>query len=273
MLDNSAILALPPLREVIGAAKLSADKRLGQNFLMDINLTRKIARQVGQGGIILEIGPGPGGLTRALLLEHCVPVVAVEKDPRAVAALQPLVQAAAGRLTVIEGDALELDVLGFAPPPLWVAGNLPYNVGTAIVLQLFQQIHRVAGMALMFQREVAERLAAKPSTPAYGRLSVVAQALCRVEKCFDLPSSAFVPPPSIVSRVVRLIPHADAAVVPLEALATLTKAAFGQRRKMLRRSLEPLLPRLPPLEDAFLQQRAEDVTVAQYVALARKLII
>jgi 16S rRNA (adenine1518-N6/adenine1519-N6)-dimethyltransferase len=271
--DKSAILALPPLREVIGAARLSADKRLGQNFLMDLNLTRKIARQVGQGRVIVEIGPGPGGLTRALLLEHSGSVFAVEKDPRAVAALQPLVEAAAGRLTVIEGDALEMDVCALAPSPLWIAGNLPYNVGTAIVLNLFHKIQHFAGMTLMFQREVAERLAAKPSTPAYGRLSVVAQALCRIEKCFDLPSSAFVPPPSIVSRVVRLIPHDEAVSVSLAALETLTKVAFGQRRKMLRRSLEPLLPRLPRLEEDFLQQRAEDVAVAEYVALARALII
>ncbi|MCE2965244.1 MAG: 16S rRNA (adenine(1518)-N(6)/adenine(1519)-N(6))-dimethyltransferase [Alphaproteobacteria bacterium] len=316
-----AIEALPPLREVIAAAGLQANKRLGQNFILDLNLTRKIARQLGDvplGAVILEIGSGPGGLTRALLLETPGQVLAIEKDPRAVAALQPLVLAAGGRLRIVEGDALEdlegvfikdADGLLATNPgrvglsdcgeslssqkdydiknkksqnkgglnsdffvtkvPRYVAANLPYNVGTAILIQLLSRAAQLDTLVLMFQREVAERLVARPGNKIYGRLAILAQAVCAVELCFNLPPSAFVPPPKITSSVVRLCPHPHAAMVPLAALGAVTAAAFGQRRKMLRSSLAayPLL--VAALEEqGMATRRAEELDVAEYLRLA-----
>ncbi len=267
-----SIEALPPLREVIAAAGLQANKRLGQNFILDLNLTRKIARQLGDvplGAVILEIGSGPGGLTRALLLETPGQVLAIEKDPRAVAALQPLVLAAGGRLRIVEGDALELDLAHYTPMPRYVAANLPYNVGTAILIQLLSRAAQLDTLVLMFQREVAERLVARPGNKIYGRLAILAQAVCTVELCFNLPPSAFVPPPKITSSVVRLCPHPHAAMVPLAALGAVTAAAFGQRRKMLRSSLAayPLL--VAALEEqGMATRRAEELDVAEYLRLA-----
>jgi len=257
-----AIEALPPLREVIAAAGLQANKRLGQNFILDLNLTRKIARQLGDvplGAVILEIGSGPGGLTRALLLE----------TPGQVLALQPLVLAAGGRLRIVEGDALELDLAHYTPMPRYVAANLPYNVGTAILIQLLSRAAQLDTLVLMFQREVAERLVARPGNKIYGRLAILAQAVCTVELCFNLPPSAFVPPPKITSSVVRLCPHPHAAMVPLAALGAVTAAAFGQRRKMLRSSLAayPLL--VAALEEqGMATRRAEELDVAEYLRLA-----
>ncbi len=271
-----AVESLPPLREVIAAHGLSAQKRFGQHFLFDLNLTRKIARaaDVQNAATVVEIGPGPGGLTRALLLEGAPNVIAVERDPRFADALADLSAASGERLRVVAGDALAVDLAAFGPAPRQVVANLPYNISTPILVALFRQATAWHSLTLMFQKEVADRLNARPGTAAYGRLSVLAQALCRVEKLFDIPASAFVPPPKVVSTVVRLLPKPDAGSVDLPALERLTAAAFGQRRKMLRSSLKPLFP---DLESALAavglspEQRAEVVPPDVFVQLSRAL--
>ncbi len=238
--------ALPPLRRVIAAHRLSARRSLGQNFLLDLNLTRRIARAAGalDGVDVIEIGAGPGGLTRALL-EAGARVVAVERDRRCVAVLAALGRAAPGRLRVVEADALRVDLQSLAPAPRLVVANLPYNVASRLVVRWMNELARepafVADFILMFQKEVAQRLAAVPGAGAYGRLSILAQWLCEPTLLFDIPARAFTPPPKVTSSVVRLTPRA----VPLAAadpdrLQRVTAAAFGQRRKMLRSSLATL---------------------------------
>jgi 16S rRNA (adenine1518-N6/adenine1519-N6)-dimethyltransferase len=268
---------LPPLGAVIAAHGLSARKSFGQHFLLDLNLTRKIARaaQVHTVATVVEIGPGPGGLTRALLLEGAPHVIVVEKDQRFIAALQGLAEAAPGRLDIMTGDALAVELGALGASPRMVVANLPYNISTPILVALLQQVRAWHSLTLMFQKEVAQRLVAAPRTPAYGRLSVLAQVLCRTERLFDIPASAFVPPPKVVSTVVRLTPRQDTGqnrgVLPLKTLETLTAAAFGQRRKMLRTSLKAAVPD----PDALLQRanidgtrRAEELTPQDYVQLA-----
>lgn len=267
---------LPPLREVIAAHGLSANKRFGQHFLFDLNLTRKIARAAGvqDAATVIEIGPGPGGLTRALLLEGAPHVVAVEKDARFTDALMVLGAASGGRLQLVAGDALAVDLAGLGPAPRQVVANLPYNISTPILIALLRQATAWHSLTLMFQKEVADRLTARPDTAAYGRLSVLAQVLCRTEKLFDIPASAFVPPPKVVSTVVRLLPREDVGALNLPALERLTAAAFGQRRKMLRASLRSVFPDPEAtLRAAGLspEQRAETVTPAEYVRLSRDL--
>lgn len=241
---NCPLSTLPPLRDVIRDAQLSAKKSFGQNFLLDLNLTRKIARAVNitPEDTLIEIGAGPGGLTRALLLEGGQQVIAFEKDPRCVDALQPLVDAANGRLSLIQQDALTVDYRTLGAFPRKVAANLPYNISTPILILLLQQLDSFASLTLMFQREVAERLVAKPRTKAYGRLSVLCQTLCDVKMLFDIPPSAFVPAPKVVSTVVQLVPKANFATVNMAGLEKLTAAAFGQRRKMLKSSLATIHP-------------------------------
>ena len=237
--------ALPPLRAVIAAHRISARKGLGQNFLLDLNLTRRIARAAGalEGARVVEIGAGPGGLTRALL-EAGAEVVAVERDPRCAAALADLERAAAGRLRVVHADALAVDLAELAPAPRRVVANLPYNLATRLLANWLEALARDAGFAagftLMFQKEVAERLAAAPGAPARGRLGVFAQWLCAVEIAFDVPARAFTPPPKVASSVVRLAPRAAPPPADAAALRRVTAAAFGQRRKMLRSSLAAL---------------------------------
>jgi 16S rRNA (adenine1518-N6/adenine1519-N6)-dimethyltransferase len=241
------LAALPPLREALAAEGLRADKRFGQHFLFDLNLCRKIARLAGDldGAAVVEVGPGPGGLTRALL-EAGAHVLAIEADPRFVPILQAVAAAAPGRLTVIQADALAADEpallggAGLAAEAL-VVSNLPYNVGTPLFIKWLTGPWRPAGMTLMFQKEVAQRIAAAPGSGAYGRLSVLAQALCAVDLVLEAPARAFTPPPKVDSAVIR------ARVLPgrpddrvLGALETVTAAAFGQRRKMLRSSLRAL---------------------------------
>ena len=238
-----AIGALPPLREVIREAGLDARRKLGQNFLLDLNLTGRIAREAGPlRGTVVEIGPGPGGLTRALLLAGAERVVAVEKDPRAVAALAPLVAASRGRLEVVEGDALETDIAGLlAGRKGMVVANLPYNIATALLLGWLDRLDHLSSMTLMFQREVAERITAETGTGSYGRLAVICQWLCEPAILFDVPPAAFVPPPKVTSSVVRLTPRAEPlapAARPL--LEEATRVLFGQRRKMLRSSMARL---------------------------------
>lgn len=269
MTAASDLSALPPLREVIAAHGLSARKALGQNFLLDLNLTAKIARAAGDlsGKTVFEIGPGPGGLTRALLGTQAQKIIAIEKDPRCMEALKPLVEIAKGRLEVIEGDALETDLSQF-PGPRAVVANLPYNIATPLLLGWLAQIDAFDSLTLMFQKEVAQRLTAKPRTKAYGRLSVITQWRGLSRAAFDLPPSAFTPPPKVTSTVVHIIPRPRADTVEFRTMETLTAAAFGQRRKMLRSSLKNYLP---ALEKAGIDatQRAEDLDVADFVNIAR----
>ncbi|WP_412072974.1 16S rRNA (adenine(1518)-N(6)/adenine(1519)-N(6))-dimethyltransferase RsmA [Tritonibacter mobilis] len=276
----SAIDNLPPLREVIATHQLSARKSLGQNFLLDLNLTAKIARQAGDltGCDVLEIGPGPGGLTRGLLSEGARKVLAIEKDQRCLPALAEIADAHPGRLEVINGDALEIDPLAHLTPPIRVAANLPYNVGTELLVRWltpkdwppFWQ-----SLTLMFQREVAERIVAQPGSKAYGRLAILAQWRAEAKIALSLPPGAFTPPPKVSSAVVHLTAlseprfPADAAI-----LSRVVAAAFNQRRKMLRASLKGVSPQIedhlnaagiPPTE------RAEQVSLEGFCALARSL--
>jgi 16S rRNA (adenine1518-N6/adenine1519-N6)-dimethyltransferase len=237
------VAGLPPLRETIAAHGLAARKRLGQHFLLDLNLTRRIARAAGPlgDGTVIEVGPGPGGLTRALLLEGATRVVAVEVDPRAIGALRELRDVAGGRLEVVEGDALRVDPASLGPPPRRIVANLPYNVSTALLVRWLHAADHIADMVLMFQKEVVDRLVAAPRTKAYGRLSVLTQHVCVARQLFDVAPSAFVPPPQVTSSVVRLTPRpAVTRLDDLKPLELVTASAFGQRRKMLRSSLASL---------------------------------
>jgi 16S rRNA (adenine1518-N6/adenine1519-N6)-dimethyltransferase len=267
--------ALPSIGEVIRAHQLAARHSLGQHFLLDLNLTRRIARAGGPlgTGTTIEIGPGPGGLTRALLLEGAEQVIAIERDRRCIEALASLVQASGGRLRVMEGDALTIDAAALAPPPRRIVANLPYNIATALLLKWLDQASAFESLTLMFQREVAERLIAPPGTRAYGRLSVRAQWLCRIQPQFDVAERAFVPPPKVVSSVLRFEPRAEPlAPADSKLLELVTKAAFGQRRKMLRASLRSLVrDPLPLLSAAGLapEARAEAIPVEGFCALAR----
>ncbi|HVV27243.1 MAG TPA: 16S rRNA (adenine(1518)-N(6)/adenine(1519)-N(6))-dimethyltransferase RsmA [Rhizomicrobium sp.] len=269
---------LPPLRDVIAAHGLAAKKSLGQNFLFDLNLTRRIARAAGanDGGAFYEIGPGPGGLTRALLAEGADKVIAVERDERCLPALAEIARAWPGRLEVLSADAMKLDEAAILPPEgrARIAANLPYNVGTALLIKWLT----VPGWppfwssaTLMFQKEVAQRITAAPGSEHYGRLSVLAQWRCTARILFDVNRGAFVPPPSVTSSIVRLEPR-DAPLAPctLADLERVTAAAFGQRRKMLRQSLKPLGGEAL-LEKAGIDPtaRPEDLRIEQFAALAR----
>ena len=283
-MSSNALDELPPLREVIAALGLSAKKTLGQNFILDLNLTRRIAREAGiTGQTVYEVGPGPGGLTRALLAEGAARVVAVERDQRALPALAQIAAAKPGTLEIIEGDALDTDEAGvFARLglrlPVPVVANLPFNVGTALLIKWLTSDTWPpwwSSLTLMFQKEVAKRICAKPGTDDYGRLSVLAQWRCQPRILFDVSPRAFVPPPKVTSSVLRLEPLAaprhEAILSDLEAV---TQAAFGQRRKMLRGSLKSL-----PVDAAHLLERsgvdgtmrAEDLNLEQFCALARSL--
>jgi 16S rRNA (adenine1518-N6/adenine1519-N6)-dimethyltransferase len=273
-----ALDKLPPLRDVIAAYGLAPKKSLGQNFLFDLNLTRKIARAAGaqEGGVFYEVGPGPGGLTRALLAEGAGKVIAVERDARCLPALEEITAAWPGKLEVHAADALKLDETAILPPGVRIAANLPYNVGTALLIKWLtapQWPPIWASLTLMFQKEVAQRIVAAPSTEHYGRLSVLAQWRCTAKILFDVNRGAFVPPPSVTSSIVRLEPRsAPLAPADLADLEKITAAAFGQRRKMLRQSLKPLGGEVL-LEKAGIDPtaRPEDLKIEQFAALARAL--
>lgn len=267
---------LPPLRDVIAFAQLDAKKSLGQNFLLDLNLTAKIVRAAGnlEGVNVIEVGPGPGGLTRPLVESAAASVTAIERDDRAVAALQPLVVAANGKLTLIPDDALKTDYVALAPAPRAIVANLPYNIATPLLMGWLENIAQYHSLTLMFQKEVADRLVAEPSTSSYGRLSVITQWMATAEKCIDLPPSAFTPPPKVNSSVVHLRPRARTDDVAFKAMERVTAAAFGQRRKMLRQSLKSLgVAAEPLLEKAGIAgtARAEEIDVAGFVGLAQAL--
>jgi 16S rRNA (adenine1518-N6/adenine1519-N6)-dimethyltransferase len=274
----AAFDGLPPLRDVIRKHDLIAKKSLGQNFLLDLNLTGRIARAAGPlaGVTVVEIGPGPGGLTRALLSEGAAQVIAVERDARAIAALQEIAAHYPGRLAVIEGDALDFDIATLTVDgPLRIAANLPYNIATVLLIgwlesepwpPLFDRL------VLMFQREVAERLVAQPDSKAYGRLSVLTQWRTQPKILFDIAPSAFVPQPKVTSSLVELRPRSHPEPCDRIMLSRVAEAAFGQRRKMLRRSLKTFLPDpLPVLEAAGIAptDRAEHIPVEGFVRLAR----
>jgi 16S rRNA (adenine1518-N6/adenine1519-N6)-dimethyltransferase len=272
----SAIDDLPPLREVIRRHDLRAKKSLGQNFLLDLNLTGRIARAAGplKGVNVLEIGPGPGGLTRALLGEGAR-VLAVERDERAIAALAEIAERHPGRLDVVAGDALGFDPHARLPAPARVVANLPYNIATALLvgwLTTEPWPPWYDRLVLMFQREVAERITAPPGSKAYGRLSVLAGWRTKARILFDIAPSAFVPPPKVTSSLVELVPRPDPIPCDSRALQRVTESAFGQRRKMLRQSLKSLgADPLALLAAAGIEPtaRAEDLSVEGFAALAR----
>jgi 16S rRNA (adenine1518-N6/adenine1519-N6)-dimethyltransferase len=272
----SAVADLPPLREVIARHELRARKSLGQNFLLDLNLTARIARASGRlaGITVVEVGPGPGGLTRALLAEGAAHVVAIERDERCIAALEEIAAAAPGRLTIVNADALTVDMAALARPPVRIVANLPYNVATPLLIGWLKAEPWppwYESMTLMFQREVAERIVATPGSKAYGRLSVLAGWRTEAEILFDISPRAFTPPPKVTSSVVHLTPRAAPLACQSEALERVTAAAFGQRRKMLRQSLKTLnLDALRLLSTAGIDEtrRAEEIEVAGFVALA-----
>lgn len=268
---------LPPLREVIAKYDLAARRALGQNFLLDLNLTAKIARAAGDlsAGTTIEIGPGPGGLTRALLAHGARELIAIERDRRCLGALADIAAAYAGHLTIIEGDALAVDCAKLGTAPRRIVANLPYNIATPLLIKWLQQGSAFASLTLMVQKEVADRLIAKPRAKDYGRLSVLTQFLARPRRLFDLPPRAFVPPPKVTSTVIEILPLAEPAYPARVAdLERVTQAAFGQRRKMLRQSLRSLggnAEALLAAAEIAPTARAEELTVAQFAALARAL--
>lgn len=274
----SAIDDLPPLREIIRQHGLRAKKSLGQNFLLDLNLAARIARAAGplEGVDVVEIGPGPGGLTRALLAAGARRVISIERDDRAVAAQEQIARRYPGRLEIVAGNALDFD-----PRPLLdsasarIVANLPYNIATALLVGWLTQESWPPWydrLVLMFQREVAERLVATPGSKSYGRLSVLVGWRCKARICFNVAASAFVPPPKVTSSLVELVPRKAPLACELRALERVTQAAFGQRRKMLRQSLKSLgFDAMALLEATRIAPtaRAEDIPVEGFVALAR----
>jgi 16S rRNA (adenine1518-N6/adenine1519-N6)-dimethyltransferase len=277
---TDALDTLPPLREVIRRHGLIAKKSLGQNFLFDLNLASRIARAAGPlaGASVLEIGPGPGGLTRALLALGAARVIAVERDQRAIAALDEIAAHYPGRLAVVAADAMTFDPTSYLPSaPVRIVANLPYNIATALLvcwlcIEPWPPWYDTA--VLMFQREVAERIVAAPGSKTYGRLSVLVQWRCEARIVFDVNAAAFVPPPKVTSSIVRIVPRAAPLPCERKLLERVTQAAFGQRRKMLRQSLRPLAADAAGLiAQAGLDPtaRAEDISVAGFVALANAL--
>jgi len=262
---------LPPLREALDAAGILAAKRFGQHFLLDLNICRKIVRiaDVSDGQQVLEVGPGPGGLTRALL-EAGAEVTAVETDARFLPLLATLAEAAPGRLKVIHADALTIEETAQVGAGAAVVANLPYTVGSPLLVKWLTGSFRPASLTLMFQAEVARRIAARPGDEDYGRLAVIAQAVCEARIAMNLPARAFTPPPKVDSAVVRLTPRPERPADPiLEALQKVTAAAFGQRRKMLRSSVKAL-GGAALCEQAGIDPdaRAETVDVAGFLRMA-----
>lgn len=271
---------LPPLREVIAQHGLAAKKSLGQHFLLDTNLLQKIVRSAGdlKGKHVIEVGPGPGGLTRAILASDAVRVTAIEKDRRCIEALTPLREIYGERFTLHEADAMRLSLAELEPAPRVIVANLPYNVGTALVIQWLEEVAHMGRLALegftvMLQKEVAQRMVAEPGSKAYGRLSVIMRQYCDAAILFDVPASAFVPPPKVTSSILRARmlerPRTD---VPLKDLERVVAAAFNQRRKMLRGSLGSIsddaeaLCRKAGIDPTL---RAEQCSLEMFAALAK----
>ena len=267
--------ALPPLRAVIEAHGLAPKKSLGQNFLLDLNLTGRIARQALplDRATVVEVGPGPGGLTRALLAEGAKRVIAIEKDPRCIAALEEIAAHHPGRLEILSADALDVDLEALSGGgPVKIVANLPYNVGTQLLLDWLTPASWPPvweSLTLMFQKEVAERIVAAPGTDHYGRLSVLAGWRTRAKILFDVSPAAFTPPPKVTSSIVQLLPNPEPEPAALDKLEKVTAAAFGQRRKMLRQSLKGLGgEQLLTSVGIDPQRRAETLSVSEFVKLA-----
>ncbi|MCC5995209.1 MAG: 16S rRNA (adenine(1518)-N(6)/adenine(1519)-N(6))-dimethyltransferase RsmA [Oceanicaulis sp.] len=254
--------ALPPLRDVIARHGLGADKRFGQHYLLDLNLTAKIARLCGDmsGHDVIEVGPGPGGLTRALLGAGARRLTVIEKDARFLPALDEISRAAPGRLDVVQADALKADEAGLVQAPAILASNLPYNVGTALLIKWLEASPLWwSRLVLMFQKEVAERVVAAPGEESYGRLAILTAAVARARYAFTVPARAFTPPPKVDSAVVVIEPRVqDERFEDLEALRIITESAFGQRRKTLRRSLAQAASRTPQSSEALLETAGID---------------
>jgi 16S rRNA (adenine1518-N6/adenine1519-N6)-dimethyltransferase len=270
---------LPPLREVIAAHGLMAKKQLGQNFLLDLNLTARIARTAGplEESTVIEVGPGPGGLTRALLAERARRVIAIERDERALPALAEIAAAYPGRLEVHRGDALEIDYAALADGLTRIVANLPYNIATPLLvgwLSLEPWPPFYESLTLMFQREVAERIVAKPGDEAYGRLGVLCGWRTEARIAFDVNRNAFVPPPKVTSSVVHLVPKPVDAELRVRDVEAVTRAAFGQRRKMIRQSLKATgvpVEKLLAAADLRGDERAEELPVEAFLKMARVL--
>lgn len=273
-MDNPA--TLPPLRDVIREHNLRAEKSLGQNFLLDQNITDKIVRLSGKFDNLtaIEIGPGPGGLTRSLLASSASKVIAIEFDERAVAAITDLKSVYGDKLEIIHGDAMKADITTISNAPRAIVANLPYNISVVLLVKWLELIRAdrnvVSFMALMFQKEVADRILASEGSKTYGRISVMAQWLCTTKKLFDLPPSAFTPPPKVKSSVVQFIPRVmDEDAPSFDTMEKILAAAFNQRRKMVRSSLSEFTP---AMDAAGTDQtkRAEDLSVADFVKIAKK---
>jgi 16S rRNA (adenine1518-N6/adenine1519-N6)-dimethyltransferase len=267
------LISLPSLREVIAQYALRARKSLGQHYLCDLNLTRRIVETAGDlaGCTVFEVGAGPGGLTRALAESEAAHVFAIEKDPRFIAALEEIVSASQGKVKLIAGDALKIDLASLAPAPRAIVSNLPYNVGTELLLGWLKQINQFRSLTLMFQAEVVDRLCAEPGSKAYGRLSVITQFCCDVRRVLDVPAEAFTPPPKVDSAVVHLTLRANRpSDIPFAGIEKVTACAFGQRRKMLRSSVKALggeallnRARIDPT------RRGETLSLTEFETLAR----
>ena len=271
-MSSDSFDGLAPLREIVSSFDLAAQKSLGQNFLMDLNLTHRIARTAGDlsNVNVIEIGPGPGGLTRAILKCGAKKVISIERDERCIEALKYICDKFPERFQIIHADALEQDVLKLAPQPRRIMANLPYNVATPLLIGWLKRANEFEGMTLMFQKEVADRLVAKTRTKSYGRLSVMTQWLCEVKCEFNIDRKAFTPPPKVVSTVVTLKPRPQPlAPASWDAMERVVATAFGQRRKMLRQSLKGLGLDLASL-GINETSRAEELSVEDFANLARK---
>jgi 16S rRNA (adenine1518-N6/adenine1519-N6)-dimethyltransferase len=269
----TALSDLPPLREIIARDELRARKSMGQHFLCDLNLTRRIVGSAGDlsGCAVFEVGSGPGGLTRALAESNASVVFAIEKDPRFIWALEEIVAASNGKVRLVAGDALKMDLASLAPAPRAIVSNLPYNIGTELLLGWLRNMNQYKSLTLMFQSEVVGRLCASPGSKAYGRLSVITQFCCSVTRVLDVPANAFTPPPKVDSAVVHLTPRPDRPDdISFAGIGKITACAFGQRRKMLRSSLKPLggeaLLKKAGIDPTL---RAENLSLMQFEALAR----
>jgi 16S rRNA (adenine1518-N6/adenine1519-N6)-dimethyltransferase len=275
-LPKTKEVPLPPLREVIARYGLHPKKNLGQNFLLDPALLGRIARTAGAltDCTVLEIGPGPGGLTRALLDQGATHIIAIEQDERCIAALQELQQQFPAQLTLITGDALTFKPQSLAAAPYKIVANLPYNIATALLLYWFQDLTGISSITIMLQKEVALRLTAAPRTADYGRLSIMTQWLCMAERAFDIAPGAFFPPPKVTSTLVhlvpRIIPEDERGLQPF--LQQVTRVAFSQRRKMLRSALKPLFTIDQLIElDIKPEKRPEELTIEEFLRLAQAL--
>jgi 16S rRNA (adenine1518-N6/adenine1519-N6)-dimethyltransferase len=267
------LAGLPPLREIIRDYGLSARKSLGQHFLLDGNLTDKIARGAGalEDKHVVEIGPGPGGLTRAILAHRPKSLHVIERDSRCIDIMHQLSAATDVPMTIIETDALALELSSLADTPVTLISNLPYNIGTALLIKWLSSLTHIERMVLMFQKEVADRIVAEPRSSGFGRLAVITQWLCETRPLFNVDRRAFTPPPKVESSVIELVPRAQPlAKADMRNLEKVTQAAFGQRRKMLRSSLKQI--GLKP-SDAGIEEtkRAEELTIEEFCALARLL--